>query len=75
MNSCEHTGSKQAKSLLQENKELPGQAERGKKSPLFMDFESNQTLSCQAFYLLIFTFYFLLFRAELVAYESSQARS
>ena len=30
----ELTDNKQAKSLLQEKKELPGQAERGKKSPL-----------------------------------------
>ena len=29
----EHTGSKQAESLLQENKQFPGQAERRKKSP------------------------------------------
>ena len=30
----EHTGSKRAKSLLQESKQLPGQAEKGKKGPL-----------------------------------------
>ena len=33
---CEHTSSKQAKSLLQESKQLPGQTGRGtKSSPLY----------------------------------------
>ena len=30
---CKHTGSKQAKALFQESKQLPGQTRRGKKSP------------------------------------------
>ena len=30
---CEHTGSKQAKSLLQESRELPGQLGGGRRAP------------------------------------------
>ena len=39
----EHTGSKQAKSLLQESKQLPGQAGSGEKSP-------HSLLSYRGFY-------------------------
>ena len=38
MNSCEHTGSKQAKSLLQESKELPGLLGGGEEPPSLLSY-------------------------------------
>ena len=44
----ERKRSKKAKSLLQENKELPGQAERGKKSPLRLSIFKFVTVGCSS---------------------------
>ena len=43
----EHTASKQVKSLLQDSTQLPGQAGRGKKSPLLLSYRGFYPLKME----------------------------